>query len=400
MAIGSHPVRVLAACSLGGAGHLEPLLPFLDAAARRGDERLVVGPAALAETARATGHPFRAGGEPPEGAVAAIRERLPVAPAHEAAAIAARELFGRLATAAMMPAMEAAAGWRPDLVLREPCEYSSAVVAQRLRIPVAQVAISVAEGEDRCIRLAAPALEAFGPGTADALRAMPYLTRFPPSLDPSPFPSTTRYRVPARGPTAPLPDWWDGETGPLVYVTFGTVLGHMSAATGVFRAALAAMEGVPARVLLTVGRGFDPSHLGRVPPHVHVERWVHQDDALARADLVVCHGGSGTVYGALAAGVPLVVAPVFADQFENGRRVAGAGAALLVEAEAPGGPDRRVLGEREVPALAAAVTEALGRSDLRRRAGRLADEMAAAPPVGEAMEMLASGAGRGAGSVG
>ena len=34
--------RLLAACSLGGAGHLQPLLPFLAAAERRGGQVLVV----------------------------------------------------------------------------------------------------------------------------------------------------------------------------------------------------------------------------------------------------------------------------------------------------------------------------------------------------------------------
>ena len=57
---------------------------------------------------------------------------------------------------------------------------------------------------------------------------------------------------------------------------------------------------------------------------------MEQADVFAQADLVVCHGGSGTAFGALAAGVPVVVVPVFADQFENGRRIAEVGAGLVV----------------------------------------------------------------------
>jgi hypothetical protein len=55
------PMRVLAACSLGGAGHLQPLVPFLDAARGRGHETLVIAPPGLAGMVGATGHPFRAG---------------------------------------------------------------------------------------------------------------------------------------------------------------------------------------------------------------------------------------------------------------------------------------------------------------------------------------------------
>lgn len=95
-------------------------------------------------------------------------------------------------------------------------------------------------------------------------------------------------------------------------MTFGTVLGYMSIASRVYRAALRAVEHVEARVLLTVGNRFDPGALGPLPSHVHVEPWVDQDRVFPEADLVVCHGGSGTAFGALAAGVPLVTVPVFA----------------------------------------------------------------------------------------
>ena len=135
-------MRLLAACSLGGAGHLNPLLPFLAAAQRQGDETLVVGPPALREMVELAGYPFRPGGEPPESAVAPIRERLPVAPRREASILGNRDLFGWLATKAMLPGVErTCAEWSPDLLLREPCEYASAIVARRQGIPTAQVAI-------------------------------------------------------------------------------------------------------------------------------------------------------------------------------------------------------------------------------------------------------------------
>ena len=49
--------------------------------------------------------------------------------------------------------------WVPDLVLRDPAEYASAVLAARTRTPIAQVAISLAEAEAGSIAAAAPALE-------------------------------------------------------------------------------------------------------------------------------------------------------------------------------------------------------------------------------------------------
>jgi UDP:flavonoid glycosyltransferase YjiC (YdhE family) len=388
-------MRILAACSLGGAGHLQPLLPFLAAARRRGDETLVVGPPALKEMVARAGYPFEPGGEPPEAEVAPIRERLSVAPPREASILGNRELFARLAATAMLPRMEQiCAEWMPDIVLRDPCEYASAIIASRDRIPTAQAAISLAEVEAGSLDVAAPALEEHRRGLVEELRAAPYLTRFPASVDPSPFPTTVRYREPRETFDRPLPDWWDGSDAPLLYMTFGTVLDYMTIAPDVYRTALQAAEGLAARVLFTVGRHFDRSGLGPIPRNVHVEAWVEQQRVLDEAEVVVCHGGSGTVFGALGSGVPVVVVPVFADQFENGRRVVASGAGLVVETEqASGEGPRTIINEQDVPRIREAVEQVRGMSSYRQQARQIAAEMASAPTVDQVLGALLSTAG-------
>jgi UDP:flavonoid glycosyltransferase YjiC (YdhE family) len=384
---------VLAACSLGGAGHVRPLLPLLDAARRRGHQALLVGPPALRDMVDAWGYPFAVGGQPPEQFVARIRERLPVVPAREASVLGNRELFGRLATAAMLPAMERAlAGWRPDIVLRDPCEYASAVIAPGLQVATAQVAIGLAEVEWGSIDVAAPALEAHRSGLADELRRSPYATRFPASVDPSPFPDTRRFRDPSPPASGALPDWWSGSRAPLVYMSFGTVLGHMSIAAEVYRTAVQAVAGIDARVLLTVGRRFDASQLGRIPGNVHVESWVDQADVLDEAEVVVCHGGSGTTLGALAAGVPLVVVPLFADQFANGARVAESGAGILVDTGHDGDAGRPSLSRGDAARVAEAIETVRAGAPYRENAGRLAAEMASLPTAGTLLDELTAAA--------
>ena len=383
-------MRILAACALGGAGHFNPLVAFLRAARRRGDEVLTVGPPALREMVESAGFPFRAGSEPSEEQVAAIRERLPVVAAAEASVLGNRELFGRLATATMLAGMEDAwRDWDPDLVLRDPTEYASAVLAARTRTPIAQVAISLAEAEAGSIAAAAPALQEHRQGLVSELRAQPYLTRFPASLDPSPFADTVRYHEPRETPVS-LPDWWRGSDAPLIYMTFGTVLGHMSIAAETFRMALKAVERTHARVLLTVGRRFDASTLGPVPANVHLEPWIDQARVLDHADLVVCHGGSGTTLAALAAGVPLVIVPLFADQFENARRIAAARAGRVVESQI------RTGGTRSINAGAASeitrsIEDVLGDVTYRDRTRAIAAEMTATPTVEEVLTRLPSG---------
>ncbi|WP_280727747.1 nucleotide disphospho-sugar-binding domain-containing protein [Kitasatospora sp. MAA4] len=303
----------------------------------------------------------------------------------EAAVLANREFFGRLCTAAMLPAVETACReWRPDLILHEPCEYASAVVAARHGIPQAQVGISLAAIEASSLGLAEPALARYGHETVERLRSAPYLTRFPASLDPSPFAATRRFRETGEK-TEPLPDWWGGSTAPLVYLTFGSVVSSSPAAAAAFRTALDAVDGLPVRVLLTVGRAVDPAALGPVPANVHVEPWVPQADVLGSADVVVCHGGSGTTFGALAAGVPLVVVPLFADQPANGRLVEAAGAGLLV-APSGGAPGTMgVPGPDDVPRIRAAVEAVLADASYRAAAQRIAAEVGMLPTVGEVL---------------
>jgi UDP:flavonoid glycosyltransferase YjiC (YdhE family) len=406
-------VRLLAACSLGGAGHLQPLLPFLAAAEDQGHEVLVTAPPALADMIAAAGYDVAAGGEPQESEVGPIREQLPVLTAAEAAVLGNRELFGTLATRAMLPAVRrVVTDFAPDLVLRDPCENASAIVAAETGCRVAQVGIGLAEVEWGSIDVAAPALEAQHAGIVAELRHAPYVTRFPASLDASRFVDTRRYCEPLGArralpehalpehalpehalPEHALPEWWTGDApssvAGLILISFGTVLGHMSMAADVYRVALEAAAGLDARVLLTVGRRFDRSQLGAVPPNVHVEAWVDQADVFAEAEVVVSHGGSGTTLGALRAGIPVVVVPLFADQPANGARVAATGAGIVAEIDRAhlGSPGSR---RQDATRIRDAIETVRTQPSYRARAEALATEMGSAPSVGDRLaELLA-----------
>jgi UDP:flavonoid glycosyltransferase YjiC (YdhE family) len=380
-------MRVLIA-SGPGAGHVTPLLAFVDALAGRGDEVLLVVAPELAATAAATGQPYRLGARPPADVLDPLWARFEVAPPSEAAVIANREIFGRLNTAAMLPAMEDAfASWRPEVVLREPCEYASAITAQRAGLAHAQVGISQAAIEASATELVAPALEPYGDDVVPGLLAAPYLTRFPAALDPSPYAVTWRYRE-ASPPSRPLPDWWDGRDAPLVYVTFGSVAGSLPVVRSVYRTALDAVAALDARVLVTVGRDVDVATFGPLAANTRVEAWVPQHDVLPEAAVVVCHGGSGTTFGALAAGVPLVFVPMFADQRPNAEQVAALGAGLVVHP--PAGVEGGMAGltDADVPRLRAAIERVLGDPSYRHAAGRIAAAMAAEATIDEILGRL------------
>jgi UDP:flavonoid glycosyltransferase YjiC (YdhE family) len=381
-------VRVLLGCSLGGQGHLIPLAAVGRAIERAGHEALVLVPPALARSADSIGLRYQVGDEPPRDFVDDIWRRVRAGPPDAVAGLIDRELFADRCTEAMLGAARAVRDeWRPQFVVREPCEYASGVVAHEAGIAQAQVGISLAEIEFDVRAMVAPIIDRFASGVAAAIGSAPYLTSFPRSLDRSPWPDTRRFRV-ASSATDRTPKHSPGSEGPLVYVTFGSVRGHLPAAASAYRTALEAVAGLPARVLLTVGDATDPASLGPIPENTQVERWVRQEEVLRRARLVVCHGGSGTTFGALAAGVPLVLYPMFADQPQNARAVHDAGAGVVVGTSRPADGGLRASRPQDARTIRAAIEEVLDNPAYRRAAMRIADEMAAMPTLDEVIGRL------------
>jgi hypothetical protein len=358
-------LRVLFA-STQGAGHFGPLVPFLGAALRRGHEVLVVGPPTL----DARDYPFRAGATPPDEVLGPLWGRMPSLPPGQGDVVVVGQIFGRLNVEAMLPTLrETIAEWRPDLILRETAEFASAIAAVEAGVPHVHVAAGLLWVAEGYLGFAASALEDVRPGIAERIAASPALTCWPASLDDGPT-RVRRFRDPAwDSPAAPLPDWWPGDDRPLVYVTFGSVAAQFPPAAAVYRSALEAVADVDARVLLTVGTGLD---VGPSPANVHVERWVPQGDVFGHAAAVVGHGGVGTTLGALAAGVPLVVVPLFADQPLNGARAAMTGAAVVVS----------------IDGIRAGIERVLSIGAYRDAAARIAAELRALPPVDEAFDAL------------
>ena len=95
----------------------------------------------------------------------------------------------------------------------------------------------------------------------------------------------------------------------LVYVSFGSEIREPE----LFRATADALQDVPKRVLMTIGRHVDPEALGPLPANVRVERWVDQGEVMPHTAAMVGHGGSGGTLAALAAGVPIAFRPQFVD---------------------------------------------------------------------------------------
>lgn len=145
--------------------------------------------------------------------------------------------------------------------------------------------------------------------------------------------------------------------GPLVVVAPST---SQDPERELVRAALEGLADEPVRVLATINN-HTPEEPIEVPDNAVLTSWLPYTQAMAAADLVICHGGHGTVARALEAGVPLLVCPAVGDMAENAARVAWSGTGLSLP--------RRLLSPRGVWLAAGRI---LGDPSYRERAEEIA----------------------------
>jgi UDP:flavonoid glycosyltransferase YjiC (YdhE family) len=270
---------------------------------------------------------------------------------------------------------------RPDLVIYECNDIGAAVAADLLGIRAVAFGVGAAteifQGWHRiAVDDQRDRWHGRKPGDLDRYPGG-YLDPVPLSLYgdlPKP-PNRIPVRTTAWSEPAELPAVLSGPAHrPRVYVTLGTVA---YGAVDVLRRAVTETAAHDVDVLVAVGPKGDPALLGELPPNVFVARFVPQDQVLARVDLIVHHGGAGTMLAALAGGVPQLVLPQGADQPLNADLItrAGAGRALPNDARSPG-------------AISAAVDALLRDGPERVVAKQFAEEIAALPAPAEVIAAL------------
>ncbi|GAA3304928.1 glycosyltransferase family 1 protein [Dactylosporangium vinaceum] len=301
----------------GGRGHLEPLLPLARAATARGHD--------VAFTGRPGGLPAGFPGFPAGADDSGERRPLQRLDRAREEHDFLHGFGGWIARERAASTRAAAAEWRPDVIVCDEADFGSMIAAESLGIPHVSVVVLAAGTFGRPAGLAL---------LLDETRALhglppdPGLGMLDRHLVISPVPPTFR---PGGAPMRPMPPVPRQKTEPpMVYFTLGTIFNTESG--DLFGRLLTGLRRLPVRLVVTVGAAIDPAELGPQPPHVRVERFVPQAELLPGCAAVVSHGGSGTVIGALAHGVPLVVVPMGADQPANADRVAELGLGLVLDA--------------------------------------------------------------------
>jgi hypothetical protein len=372
--------------ALGAYGHLFPMLPLAMACRRAGHDVVV-----------ATGAPFldrlpvrTVPGLPAEVDLAwaeqEVRSRHPDLEGFEATLA----MFGDVTAAATTATMlEVLVSERADLLVTEPLHLGAAIAGDLLDLPTLVFAIGlvpflaatlhpVAVGyqRERWLQrgLTPPDTKLLGQALLDPC---------PPSLQ---LPYADAPRIPIRsvawrGSETALPAWLiNPGPRPRVYLTLGTV---SFGAVEILRRAASEIATLDVDLLVAVGPEGDPAALAELPANVHVERFVPQADVLGRVDLIVHHGGTGTVLAALEAGLPQVILPQGADQPYNADLIvrSGAGRHQANDDYAPG-------------SIAALVEPLLAECSERATAVRIAGEIAAMPAPAAVVPELVGRAAR------
>ena len=242
---------------------------------------------------------------------------------------------------------------RPDLVVFEQTDVGAAIACHRLGIPAYCLAIVGWGRQWSDIYETVGAI--VGAPSGDLARGLidphpPFLTDL--EADP-PFPTTSMRPTPW-SPDGPVPAWLlEPRRQPRTYLTLGTVFGNAE----LLRSAALEVARTGSEVLVATGPDVEPSRLGELPASIHVEQVVPQANLLPHVDVVVHHGGTGTVIGSVQNGLPQVVMPQGADQFWNADHLAAEGACRVVLPDAPPGSIAAAvtaLTEEQAPERAAA----------------------------------------------
>lgn len=226
-------------------------------------------------------------------------------------------LFGEPSARLAADVLASAGHWAPDLVVRDNTELGGWVVAHVLGVPL--VVFGVVE------RLPPPTMRTFArqldelrapyPELAGADAASTYGDLY---LEPTPPALLTSAPAPGQLLIRPAVEVSDGAQAPewlrqlgdrrVVYLTLGTVLHRKR---GLLEVLLEALATEDVDVVFTYGA---QEQLSGLPANVQAAPYIPQGLILPLCSAVLCHAGRGSVMGALAHGVPLVLAPMAADQ--------------------------------------------------------------------------------------
>ncbi len=168
-----------------------------------------------------------------------------------------------------------------------------------------------------------------------------------------------------------LPGRLAADDGPLIYLSLGS-LG--SADVELMRALIAALAESPYRVIVSMG----PQHAElELAENMVGEEFLPQTSILPQVDIVITHGGNNTVTECLYFGKPMVLLPLFWDQYDNAQRMDEKGFGVRLSTYA-----------HEPAELRGAVDRQLADAGLATRLAAISGRLQAAPGTERAATLI------------
>jgi UDP:flavonoid glycosyltransferase YjiC (YdhE family) len=371
-------------------GNLLPVIGLAQTVREAGHDVIVSTPPYLRAGVERTGLAWVAAGpghDDPE--FAPLRARQRALTGADRGRFALLNLFGSAWPRLLVPELlDLASTWHPDLLVHDSMEFGVPIASRLLRIPHATLEVHAAGEAEQFFSPMDQPLQALQAShglseltAAEMRHEYLLLTPFPPTLYTAVGPASppTQYvrLLPPDDRALTLPNWLsETRSRPLLYLSLGTSF-NSSDGADLFAKLLAGLTTLDVEIVLTVGNDVDPAILGSQPDRVHAERYLPLQALLPHCALAITHGGSGTTALAVAAGLPMVILPVGADQFLNAEACARVGISRTL--------DRADL--RPV-LIAEIVRDVLTTPGYRETAARLQAEFNALPGPGHAVELL------------
>lgn len=151
-----------------------------------------------------------------------------------------------------------------------------------------------------------------------------------------PAPPNVRYIGPELGDPDWVNDniwenpWSDANEKPLVVVSFSSTFQNQA---GAIQNSMDALQELPVNGIVTLGPAME-NHRFNIPSNVLVLESVKHSDLFPHADVVITHGGHGTVIRALSHGLPILCMPMGRDQDDNAIKVKMKGCGLNLSPKA------------------------------------------------------------------
>jgi hypothetical protein len=283
-------------------------------------------------------------------------------------------------------ALAAARSWQPDLIVAEHFDFVGGLVGAILDVPVASLAYGAAMQPESVEATAVRVSKRYEARGLVYGPARWYLDTCPPALQ------NLGWEAPAgwiglrpeahRNPGQVLPaEAGRGDRRPRVLVTFGTMFSFPQVISPLLNELLT--QDVDVRVTLNSSSPEEFSVDADKADRVEFVGFTPLVELLRDVDVVLTHGGAGTVLGTLAEGIPMVVVPQGADQPIHAERVAAAGAGIAIPQ-----------GDAAPEAVAETVRKVLAAPTYRGLAEKIAEQIAGYDSPADVAEQLTAAISR------